>query len=52
MMVSMPAIPSSAPDSAFAAGTKARKKAPPCPQKIDDDDPQKAGENVATIRSA
>jgi len=32
---------------AVAADTKARKKAPPSPQKIDDDDPQKTGENVA-----
>jgi hypothetical protein len=28
---------------------KARKKVPPCPEKMDDDDPQKAGENVATV---
>jgi hypothetical protein len=49
MMVSMPATPSSFPTGAFAEGTKARKKASPChaPQKIDHDDPQKAGKNVA-----
>src|SRR5262249_28622279 len=34
------------PIGAFAAGTQARKKAP-CPQKMDHDEPQKAGENVA-----
>ena len=31
---------------AFAASTKPRKKASPCPQKIDDDESKKAGENV------
>ena len=31
---------------AFAASTKPRKKASPCPQKIDDDGSKKAGENV------
>jgi hypothetical protein len=49
MMVSMPATPSSFPTGAFAEGTKARKKASPshAPQKMDHDDPQKAGKNVA-----
>ena len=50
MVVSMPAPPSSPPIGDFAAGPKARKKKAtplPCPQKMDHDDPQKAGENVA-----
>jgi hypothetical protein len=49
MMVSMSATPSSPPTGAFAEGTKARKEASPshAPQKMDHDDPQKAGKNVA-----
>jgi hypothetical protein len=48
-MVSMSATPSSPPTGAFAEGTKARKEASPshAPQKMDHDDPQKAGKNVA-----
>jgi hypothetical protein len=42
MMVSMAGIP-----QAFAASTKAPKKASPTPTKQDDDNSQKAGENVA-----
>ena len=49
MMVSISATPSSPPTGAFAEGTKAGKKASPshAPQKMDHDDPQKAGKNVA-----
>ena len=47
MMVSNTATLSSPPIGAFAAGTKARNKALPCPQKMDHDDPPKPGENVA-----
>ena len=50
MMVSMPATPSSFPTGAFCGRHEgAEESIPPChaPQKMDHDDPQKAGKNVA-----
>src|SRR5215467_2151888 len=37
---------------AFAAGTKPRKKAPPCPQKIDDDGSTEGRRKRAPIQSS